>query len=77
MVLDKYKRDSKETKEIPLVGTSFHSYCINHIFWYLPFSNVKQAYATLDAMEGVAKGDWETKSAKIANCSRWRGLNKI
>jgi hypothetical protein len=41
-VLDRYKRDGKETNEIPLVGTGFHSY-INNLFWYLPFSNVKQA----------------------------------
>jgi hypothetical protein len=27
---------------------------------------VKQAYATLDAMEGVTEADWETKSAEIA-----------
>jgi hypothetical protein len=62
--LDKYKRDGKETKEIPLISTGFHSY-IDHIFWYLPFSNVKQAYATLDAMEGATKADWEAKRAEI------------
>jgi hypothetical protein len=54
-----------ETKEIPLIGTGLHSY-IDPIFWYLPFSNVKQAYATLDAMEGVTESDWETKRAEIA-----------
>ena len=63
--LYRYKRDGKETKEIPLIGTGFHSY-IDYIFWYLPFSNVKQAYATLDAMEGVTEADWETKRAEIA-----------
>jgi hypothetical protein len=45
-----------ETKEIPLIGTDFHSY-IDHIYWNLSFSNVKQAYATLDAMEGVIEAD--------------------
>ncbi len=65
IVLDRYKRDGKETKEIPLIGTGFHSY-IDHLFWYLPFSNVKQAYATLDAVEGVTEADWETKRAEIA-----------
>ena len=64
-VLDRYKRDGKETKEIPLIGTGFHSY-IDHLFWYLPFSNVKQAYTTLDAVEGVTEADWETKRAEIA-----------
>jgi hypothetical protein len=65
IVLDSYKRDGKETKEIPLIGTGFHSF-IDHIFWYLPFSNVKQAYATLDAVEGVTEADWVTKRAEIA-----------
>jgi hypothetical protein len=64
-ILDRYKRDGKETKEIPLIGTGFHSY-IDYIFWCFPFSNVKQAYATLDAMEGVTEADWETKRAEIA-----------
>jgi hypothetical protein len=63
--LDRYKRDSMETKEIPLIGTGLHSY-IDHIIWNLPFSNVKQAYATLDAMEGVTEADWETECAEIA-----------
>jgi hypothetical protein len=58
IALDRYKRDSKETKEMPLIGTGFHSY-INHLFWYLPFSNVQQAYATLDAVEGVTEADWD------------------
>ncbi len=35
------------------------------IFWYLPFSNVKQAYTALDAVEGVTEADWETKRAEI------------
>jgi hypothetical protein len=63
--LDRYKRDGKETKEIFLIGTGFHSY-IDRIFWYRPFSNVKQASATLDDMEGVTEADWETKRAEIA-----------
>ncbi len=65
IVLDRYKRDGKETKEMPLIGTGFHSY-IDHLFWYLPLSNVKQAYATLDAVDGVTEADWETKRAEIA-----------
>ncbi len=65
IVLDRYKRDGKETKEVPLICTGFHSF-IDHIFWYLPFSNVKQAYAALDAVEGVTEADWETKRAEIA-----------
>ena len=60
IVLDRYKRDGKGTKEIPLIGTGFHSF-IDHLFWYLPFSNVKQAFTTLDAVEGVTEADWETK----------------
>ena len=64
-VLVRCKSDGKATKEIPLIGTGFHSY-IDHIFWYLPFSNVKQAYATLDSMDGVTEADWETKRAEIA-----------
>jgi hypothetical protein len=58
-------RDGKEIKETSLIGTGFHSY-IDHIFWNLTFFNVKQAYATLDAKEGVTEGDWETKRAEIA-----------
>jgi hypothetical protein len=65
IVLDRYKRGGKETKEIPLIGTGFHSY-IDHLFWYLPFSKVQQAYATLDAVEGVTEADWEAKRAEIA-----------
>jgi hypothetical protein len=60
-----FKRDGKETKEIPLISRGFHSY-IDHIFWYLPFSNVKQAYASLDAMDGVTEAGWGTKRAEIA-----------
>ncbi len=37
IVLDRYKRVGKETKEIPLIATGFHSY-IDNIFWYLPFA---------------------------------------
>ena len=65
ILLDRYKRDGEEAKEIPLIGTGFNSY-IDHIFWCLSFSNVKQAYATLDAMEGVTEADWESKRAEIA-----------
>ncbi len=37
------KRNCKATKEIPLVGQGFQAY-IDHLFWYLPFSNLKQVY---------------------------------
>jgi hypothetical protein len=57
--------DGKKTKGMPLISTGFHSY-IDHIFWYLPFSNVKQAYATLDAVEGVTEADWATMRTEIA-----------
>jgi hypothetical protein len=60
-----FSRQVQERQQIPLIGTGFHSY-IDHIIWNLPFSNVKQAYATLDAMEGVTEADWETKCAEIA-----------
>jgi hypothetical protein len=77
IVVDRYKRDGKEAKEIPLSGTGYYSY-IDLSFRYPPFSNVKQAYAKpLDAMEGVTEADWETKRAKLRRSSRWRGLNKI
>jgi hypothetical protein len=62
---DRYKREGKETKETLLIGTGFNS-CIDHIFWYLPFSNVNQANATLNAIKGVTEDDWETKPAEIA-----------
>ena len=55
----------KQRKYLTLIGTGFHSY-IDHLFWYLPLSNVKQAYATLDAVDGVTEADWETKRAEIA-----------
>jgi hypothetical protein len=65
LIRDRYKRDGKETKEIPLISTGFHSY-MDHIFCYHPFSNLKQAYARLDAIKGVSEADWETKHAEIA-----------
>jgi hypothetical protein len=65
ILLDRYKKDGTIAKEIPLIGTDIHSY-IDYIFWYLPFSNAKQAYATLDAVKGVTEADWETKWSEIA-----------
>jgi hypothetical protein len=38
---------------------------------------VKQAYASLDAMEGLTEGVWETKCAKIAAELTLERLNKI
>ncbi len=50
-----YKRDGKSTKEIPLIGTGFHSW-IDHMFWFLPFSSVKQAFALLDSIDDLTSG---------------------
>jgi hypothetical protein len=52
---DSYKREGKSTKEIPLIGTGFHSW-IDHMFWFLPFSSVKQAFAVLDSIDELTSG---------------------
>ena len=40
------KKNGKDAKEISLVGQDFQAY-IDHLFWYLPFSNPKQALGML------------------------------
>ncbi len=42
------------------------STAISIIFSGSSRSHLKQAYATLDATEGVTEANWETKSAEIA-----------
>jgi hypothetical protein len=40
------EKNGKDSKEISLLGQGFQAY-INHLFWYLPFSNPKQAHDML------------------------------
>ena len=51
-------------KDVPLIGKGFNNF-IDHLFWYLPFSSVKQAHAVLNGVEEITIGDWDTKRAEI------------
>ena len=44
------KKNGKDAKEISLIGQGFQTY-IDHLSWYLPFSNPKQAHAMLAKKE--------------------------
>jgi hypothetical protein len=40
------KKNCKDAREISLIGQGFQAY-IEHLFWYLPFSNPKQSHDML------------------------------
>ncbi len=52
------------TKEVPLFGAGFHS-LIDCLFWYLPFSSVKEGNALIQELENVTEDDWNTKREEL------------
>ena len=44
------KKNGQDAKEISLIGQGFQGY-IDHLFWFIPFSNPKQAYEMLAKKE--------------------------
>ncbi len=63
-VVFRLKKDGKTTKDVPLIGSGFND-LIDHFFWYLPFSSVKQASALLDDLEDVSPADWDAKRHEL------------
>jgi hypothetical protein len=59
------KRDGKTAKEIPLIGKDFQAY-IDSLFWFLPFSSMKQLYELLSKKE-MADDNWIIMRAEIAD----------
>ncbi len=57
------KKNSKYTKEISLIGQGFQAY-IDLLFWYLPFSNLKQAHDMLVKKE-MSDEPWTIKCDEI------------
>ena len=57
------KRNGKYTKEIPLVGQGFQAY-IDPLFWFLPFSNPKQAHELMAKLE-LSDELWTTKRDEV------------
>jgi hypothetical protein len=57
------KKNGKDSKEIPLIGMGFQAY-IDHLFWFLPFSNPKQAHEML-AKKEMSDENWITKREEI------------
>ncbi len=57
------KRNGKDTREIPLIGQGFQAY-IDNLFWFLPFSNPKQAYEVLAKLE-LSDELWTSKSEEV------------
>ena len=59
----RFKRNGKDTKEIPLIGQGFQAY-IDHLFWFLPFSNPKQAHEVLAKLE-LSDELWTSKREEV------------
>jgi hypothetical protein len=57
------KENCKETKETSLISQGFQAY-IDHLFWYLPFSNQKQAHDML-AKKEMSDEPWTIKRNEI------------
>ena len=57
------KKNGKDTKEISLIGQGFQAY-IDHLFWYLPFSNLKEAHDML-AKKEMSDEPWTIKHDEI------------
>jgi hypothetical protein len=57
------KKNSKDAKEISLIGQGFHAY-IDHLFWYQPFTNSKQAHDML-AKKEMSDEPWTIKRDEI------------
>ncbi len=55
------KKKGKYAKEISLIGQGFQAY-INHLFWYLPLSNQKQAH---DMLAKMSDEPWTIKPDEI------------
>ncbi len=57
------KKNCKDAKEISLIGKGFQAYT-DHLFWYLPFSNQKQAHDML-AKKEMSEEPWTIKCDEI------------
>ena len=57
------EENCQDSKEIPLICQGFQGY-IDHLFWFLPFSNPKQAYEML-AKKEMSDEPWLTKRDEI------------
>ncbi len=57
------KKNGKDAKEMSLIGQSFQAY-IDHLFWYLPFSNLKEAHDML-AKKEMSDEPWTIKRDEI------------
>ena len=57
------KKNSKDAKEISLIGQGFQAY-LDHLFWYLPFSTAKQAHDML-AKKEMSDEPWIMKREEI------------
>ncbi len=58
------KKDGQTTKEVPLIRSGFNAF-IDHLFWYLAFSSVKQAATVLENLEDFTSADWDTKRQEL------------
>ncbi len=72
------KKNCKDAKEISLIGQGFQAY-IDHLFWYLPFSDLKQAHDMLAKKEmsdepWTIKGDEITCWSELWQISEWDGM---
>jgi hypothetical protein len=50
------KKDGETTKDVPLIVLDSIT-SIAHLFWFLPFTSMKQEYAVLDEIAEVKIGD--------------------
>jgi hypothetical protein len=57
------KKNSQDSKEIPLIGQGFQAY-IDNLFWFLPFSSQLQAYYML-AKKEISDEPWCTKLEEL------------
>jgi hypothetical protein len=70
------KKNGKDTKEISLIGQGYQAY-INHLFWYLHFSNPKHAHDML-AKKEMSDEPWTIKRDDQAVASTcWSELWQI
>ncbi len=61
--LIRLKKNGKDAKEVSLIGQGFQAY-IDHLFWYLLFSTVKQAHEML-AKKEMSDEPWTIKRDEI------------
>ena len=60
----RFKRDGETIKNVKLIGKGFLS-LVDHLFWYLPFTSVKQATQVREK-NNIADDAWDTMRCEIS-----------